>query len=176
MPAFTPSLRPSAHFGWYSFPVPRLVGGWVSDLCVVDRLVGGFRDAVMWCFVCGTYILVTVFHSLIGHFAAIPHRVGSWVGLWVSVLCCWQAGEWVSWRDTTCMGHTIRSLSSRAHWSRRCRPLRPVWRSARRQWGVWLPGEDLGSRVRDLPADSFRPHQQSVLTTGQFYSKVWCFG
>jgi len=29
-PAFTPSRSASPHFGWYSFPVPQRVGGWVG--------------------------------------------------------------------------------------------------------------------------------------------------
>jgi len=28
--AFTPNHKASLHFGWYSFPVPQRVGGWVS--------------------------------------------------------------------------------------------------------------------------------------------------
>ena len=88
-------------------------------------------------------------------------RTGGWkcLGVVVQLECIvWQAGEWIPWCNTSCLGHRFWSLSSRSHWPRCCRPLRSVRWSAGRQWSVWLHGEDLGPWVRDMSADSVWPH------------------
>ena len=77
-----------------------------------------------------------------------------------------QGGQWLSWCNAARLGHWDRSVFTRPHGPCGCSALCPVWRAAGGQRSLWLHGQSVGPRDRDLPPYAAGPHQQSVLITG----------
>lgn len=83
-----------------------------------------------------------------------------------------QSGQWFSRCYTESLGHRDGPVFTCSDGPRSCSSMRSVWWQKGCKWCIWLYGQSVGSRDRDLSAHAARAYQQSLFITGKRFSSA----